>query len=111
MSIGKSIADAGTMTSDLSKSSSAIRSIFVILDRKSKIDPDNPEGPEQMIFQGLSLKIEAGKIVALVGQSGSGKSTVLGLIERFYDPIQGSDLIYDYFRASTPSISGPLFWD
>ncbi|CAI9785117.1 unnamed protein product [Fraxinus pennsylvanica] len=119
MSTGKSIADAGTMTSDLSKGSSAIRSIFAILDRKSKIEPDNPEGskikktlsgrielksvffcypsrPEQMIFQGLSLKIEAGKMVALVGQSGSGKSTVLGLIERFYDPIQGSVLIDDY---------------
>ncbi|KAL2547075.1 ABC transporter B family member 15 [Forsythia ovata] len=119
MSTGKNIADAGTMTSDLSKGSSAVRSIFAILDRNSKIEPDNPEGskikkmlsgmiefksvffsypsrPEQMIFQGLSLKIETGKTVALVGQSGSGKSTVLGLIERFYDPIEGSVLIDNY---------------
>ncbi|KAI3452645.1 hypothetical protein Pfo_009309 [Paulownia fortunei] len=119
MSTGKTIADAGTMTSDLSKGSSAVRSVFAILDRKSKIESDNPEGfkaretlqgrielddvyffypsrPGQMIFQGLSLKIEAGKTMALVGESGSGKSTVIGLIERFYDPIRGSVRIDDY---------------
>ncbi|KAL0447196.1 UNVERIFIED_CONTAM: ABC transporter B family member 15 [Sesamum latifolium] len=119
MSTGKTIADAGTMTSDLSKGSSAVRSVFAILDRKTKIEPDNLEGnkvretlqgkiefndvyfsypsrPGQMIFQGLSLKIEAGMTMALVGESGSGKSTVIGLIERFYDPLKGSVLIDDY---------------
>ncbi|KAL2519632.1 ABC transporter B family member 15 [Abeliophyllum distichum] len=119
MSTGKNVADAGTMTSDLSKGSNAIKSTFAILDRKSKIEPNNPEGskiekplrgkiqlknvffsypcrPEQMIFQDLSLKIEAGKTVALVGQSGSGKSTIFSLIERFYDPIKGSVVIDDH---------------
>ncbi|OVA17622.1 ABC transporter [Macleaya cordata] len=113
MSTGKNIADAGSMTSDLAKGADAIRSIFAILDRKSEIEPDDPEGveptkvltghielknvffsyparPDQMIFKGLSLKIEAGKTVALVGESGSGKSTIISLIERFYDPINGS---------------------
>ncbi|KAH9708541.1 ABC transporter B family member 15 [Citrus sinensis] len=114
MSTGKNIADAGSMTSDIAKGSSAIRTIFTILDRKSEIDPEDPKAsedieeptkgfielknvffsypsrPDQMIFKGLSLKIGAGKTVALVGQSGSGKSTIIGLIERFYDPESGS---------------------
>ncbi|KAL5552730.1 hypothetical protein UlMin_040131 [Ulmus minor] len=114
MSTGKNIADAGSMTSDLAKGANAIRSIFSILDKKSEIEPDNPKGlrqtikgqivlknvvfsyparPDQVIFNGLSLKIEAGKTVALVGQSGSGKSTVISLIERFHDPQSGSVLI------------------
>lgn len=52
-----------------------------------------PSKPNQTIFKGLSLKIEAGKTMVLVGQSGSSKSTVIGLIERFYNPIRGSIFI------------------
>ncbi|XP_059316351.1 putative multidrug resistance protein isoform X2 [Lycium ferocissimum] len=118
MSTGKNIADTGSMTSDLARGSSAVASVFAILDRKTEIEPENPEGlkitkvlkgkielknvcfnypsrPDQAIFQGVNLKIEAGKTVALVGRSGSGKSTIIGLIERFYDPIKGQVLIDD----------------
>jgi ATP-binding cassette subfamily B (MDR/TAP) protein 1 len=41
----------------------------------------------------VTVPAPAGKTVALVGQSGSGKSTVVGLIERFYDLTGGSVLL------------------
>lgn len=41
-----------------------------------------------MIFKGLNLKIDAEKTVALARPSGSGKATIFGLIERFYDPMK-----------------------
>ncbi|KAL1363218.1 hypothetical protein HN51_011403 [Arachis hypogaea] len=107
------IAEAGSMTNDISKGNSAVGSVFAILDRKSEIDPETswgsdkrrkirgkvelksvffayPTRPDQMIFKGLCLTVEAGRTVALVGHSGSGKSTIIGLVERFYDPLKGS---------------------
>ena len=45
------------------------------------------------VFSGLSLHISSGKHVALVGKSGCGKSTVISLLERFYDPDAGEVLI------------------
>jgi len=52
-----------------------------------------PARPDVQIFAGFSLFVPNGKTVALVGQSGSGKSTVISLIERFYDPESGQVLI------------------
>ncbi|XP_022770731.1 ABC transporter B family member 4-like isoform X2 [Durio zibethinus] len=52
-----------------------------------------PARPEEQIFSGFSLSIPSGTTAALVGQSGSGKSTVISLIERFYDPQAGEVLI------------------
>lgn len=48
-----------------------------------------PSRKEAMIFDGFTLNIPAGKTVALVGSSGGGKSTVVQLIERFYDVDDG----------------------
>ncbi|XP_056176671.1 ABC transporter B family member 15-like isoform X2 [Syzygium oleosum] len=111
VSTGRVIADAGSMTSDLVKGSDAVGSVFAILDRYTRIEPEDAEGhkpekitgqveirdvdfayparPDVMIFKDFSIRIEAGKSTALVGQSGSGKSTIIGLIERFYDPLKG----------------------
>ncbi|TYJ49973.1 hypothetical protein E1A91_A01G171800v1 [Gossypium mustelinum] len=120
MSTGQNIANIGSMTSDLAKGGCAIKRIFAILDWRSEIEPHEdgkgieveesnkgeielkdvffayPARPNQMIFKGLCLKIKASKMLALVGQSGSGKSTIIGLIERFYDPQTGSIIIDGY---------------
>mgnify|MGYP000279786436 CR=1 FL=1 len=42
------------------------------------------------VLDGLNLTIEAGTTVALVGRSGCGKSTIVSLIQRFYDPDSGT---------------------
>jgi ATP-binding cassette subfamily B (MDR/TAP) protein 1 len=49
-----------------------------------------PTRPNVQIFKGLNLQIKAGETIAIVGPSGGGKSTVVQMIERFYDPIEGS---------------------
>lgn len=49
-----------------------------------------PSRPEVAALENLNLVIEEGKSLALVGPSGAGKSTVFELLQRFYDPDQGS---------------------
>jgi ATP-binding cassette, subfamily B (MDR/TAP), member 1 len=49
-----------------------------------------PSRQEVKVFDGFNLDIKAGTTVALVGASGGGKSTVVQLLERFYDPTSGS---------------------
>lgn len=127
VSTGRVIAEAGSMTVDLARGSDAVGSLFSILDRDTKIEPENQDGnqvqkieghielqnvyfsypsrPDLVIFQDFSINIEAGKSTALVGQSGSGKSTIIGLIERFYDPqkgavkIDGRDIMSYHLRS------------
>lgn len=44
-------------------------------------------------LRGISLKVQAGQSVALVGHTGSGKSTIINLLSRFYDPVEGRVLV------------------
>ncbi|KFV61017.1 Multidrug resistance protein 3, partial [Dryobates pubescens] len=46
--------------------------------------------PCAQILRGLNLKVSSGQTVALVGSSGCGKSTTVQLIQRFYDPKEGT---------------------
>ncbi|XP_063777549.1 ATP-dependent translocase ABCB1-like isoform X2 [Pseudophryne corroboree] len=90
----------------------AAYTIFNIIDNVPKIDsfstsgfkPDKvtgdiefrnvkfsyPSRPDIQVLKGLNLKVPTGKTVALVGSSGCGKSTTVQLIQRFYDPEEGS---------------------
>uniref|UniRef100_A0A8C9EVV3 ATP-binding cassette sub-family B member 10, mitochondrial n=1 Tax=Pavo cristatus TaxID=9049 RepID=A0A8C9EVV3_PAVCR len=49
-----------------------------------------PTRPETSIFKDFSLSIPAGSVMALVGSSGTGKSTIVSLLLRLYDPIAGT---------------------
>ncbi|KAL1531163.1 ATP-binding cassette, sub-B (MDR TAP), member 8 [Salvia divinorum] len=118
VSTGKVVAEAGSMTSDLVKGSAALVSIFAILDRQSpisgsyngghakggkmtgnielkRVDFTYPSRPETQVLRDFSLKVKAGTSVGLVGKSGCGKSTVIALIQRFYDVDHGSVKVDD----------------
>uniref|UniRef100_A0A8C3NLX5 Phosphatidylcholine translocator ABCB4 n=1 Tax=Geospiza parvula TaxID=87175 RepID=A0A8C3NLX5_GEOPR len=62
-----------------------------------------PNRPEVKILQGLNLKVEKGQTLALVGSSGCGKSTVVQLLERFYDPLDG-EMLFDGKSAKSLNI-------
>ncbi|CDO69243.1 hypothetical protein BN946_scf185042.g145 [Trametes cinnabarina] len=99
-------------TQAITQARGAAAKLYETIDRVPPIDSASPEGlkPEKCIgeitlehinfsfpsrpgvsvLKDLSLTFPAGKTTALVGASGSGKSTVISLIERFYDPVDGT---------------------
>ena len=108
--IGQGMGNIG----DLKKAKIAFKSLYSTIDIESKISafkrdnegkksPENLKGriefkhvyfayptrPEQVILKDLRFVIEPGQQAALVGYSGSGKSTVIQLLERFYDVEDG----------------------
>jgi ABC-type multidrug transport system fused ATPase/permease subunit len=110
---------ASALSGDLAKAKVAAHDMFELLDRKSKIDGLEPTGlrpsstlqlhvdqiefrgvkfhyplrAEVQVLRNLSFRIEQGQSVGVVGPSGGGKSTVMSLIQRFYDPQEGQVLI------------------
>ncbi|TMW58939.1 hypothetical protein Poli38472_007084 [Pythium oligandrum] len=96
---------------DAGKAKQAATRLFSVIDRTPAIDASSQSGevlphingdiefkrvqfaypsrPDATIYSNYNLKIRAGQTVALVGASGSGKSTAIALLERFYDPAAG----------------------
>ncbi len=55
-----------------------------------RVDFAYPTRPQCLILQDFSLDVKAGTSIGLVGRSGCGKSTIIGLIQRFYDVDRGA---------------------
>ncbi|WDK12415.1 ABC transporter [Colletotrichum graminicola] len=97
---------------EFTRAASAAAQLFKLIDRKSEIDAldksgekptettgvvdlenitfEYPTRPGVTVLNNYSLHVPAGKVTALVGTSGSGKSTIIGLIERWYNPKAGT---------------------
>ncbi|KAK2728208.1 ABC multidrug transporter mdr1 [Colletotrichum kahawae] len=111
----------GSVASNLqafTAAAAAASDIFSIIDRQSPIDPYSDDGntldmvngtirltgikhvypsrPDVIVLDGFDLTIPAGKTTAIVGASGSGKSSIIGLIEKFYQPVSGVILLDDH---------------
>lgn len=69
-----------------------------------------PSDPDPMVLEDINLHIPAGKTVALVGETGAGKSTLIKLIARFHDPTEGRVLIdgYDLRQVTQASLRSQL---
>ncbi|KAI7832934.1 multidrug resistance protein 1-like protein [Kickxella alabastrina] len=114
---GFMLSGAAPNFSSISTARGSAYRVYAIIDRQSPINPldtetgkkvdkirgdisfrnihfSYPSRPNVPILKGFNLEIRPGQKVALVGESGCGKSTTIGLIERFYDPAQG-DVIID----------------
>ncbi|OJJ08481.1 hypothetical protein ASPVEDRAFT_156125 [Aspergillus versicolor CBS 583.65] len=95
----------------ITNAAAAASELFQFMDKPSKLDPLShigykprtchgaielqhvnfayPSRPETQVLRDFSISIPAGKTTALVGASGGGKSTIIGLLERWYEPISG----------------------
>ncbi|XP_048881500.1 ATP-binding cassette, sub-family B (MDR/TAP), member 4 [Brienomyrus brachyistius] len=107
--------EANSFAPNYAKAKVSASHIFMLLERVPAIDNESEEGekpphcdgnitfkdvlfnypsrPKIPVLQGLNLRVKRGQTLALVGGSGCGKSTTIQLLERLYDPIQGSVLL------------------
>jgi ABC-type multidrug transport system fused ATPase/permease subunit len=108
---GMSIGQAMSALPDLARASGSALDTFRIIDRTPLLDPKDgtgirdrpirgdisienltleyPTRPGVQVLKNLSLRIPHGQVTALVGGSGSGKTSIISVLERFYDPVAG----------------------
>ena len=101
-----------SFTPNIGKAKRSAYGLKKLLDCSSSIDPKSAEGrcvsspqgridfknvsfaypsrPQHLALKNISFTIPAGSSIALVGQTGCGKSTIVSLLERFYDPSSGA---------------------
>ena len=100
-----------TVNSDFQKGMAAAAAVFKVLDEKPEQDTGSTElsrvqgnievkglnfrypGHDKQVLQDISFSVKAGQTVALVGRSGSGKTTISSLLPRFYEVENGEILI------------------
>ncbi|CAK0787881.1 hypothetical protein CVIRNUC_011103 [Coccomyxa viridis] len=113
--VGSNVGSLASVISNLIQAVGASRRVFELLDREPKQPPAGeatpkgsqgggevifenvwfayPSRPDVQVLQGLNLHVKSGQKFALVGASGGGKSTIVSLIQRFYDPQRGVVLV------------------
>uniref|UniRef100_A0A3P8YXC7 ATP-binding cassette, sub-family B (MDR/TAP), member 11a n=1 Tax=Esox lucius TaxID=8010 RepID=A0A3P8YXC7_ESOLU len=112
---GTALGKASSFTPDYAKAKTAAAQLFILLDRVPKISLSQTDGekwenfkgelefinckftyptrPDIQVLNGLLVSVKPGQTLAFVGSSGCGKSTSVQLLERFYDPDEGTVLI------------------
>jgi ABC-type multidrug transport system fused ATPase/permease subunit len=108
----KPVQDLAKMTNSIAQTAVGVERVRAILDaddvipqKPDAIDPQPFRGDvtfqnvgfgysaESAVLKDVSFQIKAGQMVGIVGPTGSGKSTVVSLIPRFYDPTSGAILV------------------
>uniref|UniRef100_A0A8C4WUK3 ATP binding cassette subfamily B member 4 n=1 Tax=Gopherus evgoodei TaxID=1825980 RepID=A0A8C4WUK3_9SAUR len=119
------LGQTSSFTPDYAKAKISAAHLFMLFERAPLIDSYSEEGlkpnifggniafkkvmfnyptrPDVQVLQGLNINVEKGQTLALVGSSGCGKSTVVQLLERFYDPLDG-ELLLDGLNAKALNI-------